>query len=186
MAVLVEAVSIIIRKDAIDRAYEGGYEMFAAAVPNGTLCDDERLARVAFLTAAEAEEYVHLLEDHGLVHLEEGMAFDFCQVDQVGGLIDPCRWLAFGTFRHGSDGRIAACWYCDNPWEHWGLMTSDAVMEVATPPNWTYERSLSWAVDAGKVRRVRSSGGGAVSPGVFGDLSLRRRAPQSPSHDRFY
>lgn len=45
MAVLVEAISVIVRRDAIRGKYPGGWQGFVAAVPNGTLCYDDDLAR---------------------------------------------------------------------------------------------------------------------------------------------
>jgi hypothetical protein len=47
MAVPVEGLSVIIRRDAFVRAFQGGGDAFLAAVPNQTLCYDRELARVA-------------------------------------------------------------------------------------------------------------------------------------------
>jgi hypothetical protein len=154
MAVLIEAISLVIRREAIDRTYPGGLERFAGEVPNATLCADDALVRVGFLTASEAAEFAELIEARGLVHLRAGEAADFCRVDQVDGPTDPCRWVSFGTFAYGRGGRISACWFCDNPWIQWGATLPDVVMELVTPADWTYERSLSWALDAGKARRT--------------------------------
>jgi hypothetical protein len=49
MAVLVEAISVVVRRDAIDRSYEGGWVAFVSSVPNATLCTDDQLARVGFM-----------------------------------------------------------------------------------------------------------------------------------------
>jgi len=48
MAVLVEAISVIVRRDAINRSYDGGWAGFLSHVPNNTLCADHELARVGF------------------------------------------------------------------------------------------------------------------------------------------
>jgi hypothetical protein len=37
MAVLVEAISVIVRRDAIDGAFDGGWRGFVSSVPNVTL-----------------------------------------------------------------------------------------------------------------------------------------------------
>jgi len=188
MAVLVEAISIIIRRNAIDRVYPGGYEGFSVDVPNSTLCADDTLARVGFLTAAEAGEFVRGLEAHGFIHLDAGEAVDFSLVDQVDGPMEPCRWLAFGGFVYGEAGRVAACWLCDNPWIHWGAVTPDEVMEVATPVGWTYERSMSWALDRGKARRVRT--GTSTATGgtrqMEALLPAPRPIPLGPAHNRLH
>jgi hypothetical protein len=49
MAVLVEAISVVVRRDAIDRSFEGGWMAFVSRVPNATLCTDNQLARVDFM-----------------------------------------------------------------------------------------------------------------------------------------
>ena len=49
MAFLVEAISVIVRCDAIERAYETGWDGFLEDVPNRTLCADPELARVGFM-----------------------------------------------------------------------------------------------------------------------------------------
>jgi hypothetical protein len=40
MAVLVEAISVIVRRDTIARRYDGGWPGFVAAAVNSTLCAD--------------------------------------------------------------------------------------------------------------------------------------------------
>ena len=46
MAVLVEAISVIVQRDAIEKRFHGGWREFENAVPNSTLCADDELARV--------------------------------------------------------------------------------------------------------------------------------------------
>jgi len=46
MAVLVEAISAIIRVRTIEEIYPGQWPAFVKAVPNQTLCSDNELARV--------------------------------------------------------------------------------------------------------------------------------------------
>jgi len=48
MAVLVEAISVVVRRDAIDRSFGGGWRAFVSCVPNTTLSTDDQLARVGF------------------------------------------------------------------------------------------------------------------------------------------
>ena len=46
MAVLVEAISVVVRRDAIDRYFAGRWDGLAARVPNATPRTDGRLGRV--------------------------------------------------------------------------------------------------------------------------------------------
>ena len=62
MAVLVEALSVIVRRDAIVRKYRGGWQEFLQHVPNNTFCTDDELARVGFMHPKDVEAYVtHLV-----------------------------------------------------------------------------------------------------------------------------
>ena len=45
MAVLVEGISVIVRRDAIEEKIRGGLSAFLATVPNGTCCMDADLVR---------------------------------------------------------------------------------------------------------------------------------------------
>ena len=53
MAVLVEAISVIVRVDSINEKFPGGWIGFKDHVPNQTLCADNELARVGFIKALD-------------------------------------------------------------------------------------------------------------------------------------
>jgi len=65
MAVLVEAISVIVRRKAIDHSYPGGWDAFVAEVPNKTLCADDQLARVGFMTPQDVQNFIRALGDRG-------------------------------------------------------------------------------------------------------------------------
>jgi len=46
MSVLIEAISVLIKKSAIDSKWPGGWSSFVKQVPNQTLCYDALLVRV--------------------------------------------------------------------------------------------------------------------------------------------
>jgi len=50
MGVLVEGISVIVRRDAFERYYPGGTAGYESDAPNETYCDDEYLTRVGFST----------------------------------------------------------------------------------------------------------------------------------------
>ncbi len=146
MAVLVEALSAVARRDAIDERYEGGWDGFVSDVPNGTLCTDEVIVRVGFMHPADAEPYAVLLQRRGLRFLMNGTAIDFATLDQQRGIVSPCDWLEFARIpMDDSGGSIAVCWFFDEPRTAGpGLyMKCDPSMPVATPPDWEFEGSLS-------------------------------------------
>jgi hypothetical protein len=49
VAVLIEAICVVVRRDSIDRSFNGGWAGFCSCVPNATLCTDEKLARIGFM-----------------------------------------------------------------------------------------------------------------------------------------
>ena len=75
MAVLIEAISVVVRVSSIARLYEGGARAFAADVPNNSLCADGELVRVGFMSPADAQAYVEQLERCNLKYLERQAHF---------------------------------------------------------------------------------------------------------------
>jgi hypothetical protein len=66
MPVLVEANSVIVRRDAIDARMQGGWEEFQRLAPAENLCADEDIVRVGFDEIEAAAEFVGLLLARGL------------------------------------------------------------------------------------------------------------------------
>lgn len=133
MAVLIEVISVVIRADAIQNKFPGGWEGFKHIVPNQTLCADNEIVRVGFMSPQDVESFVKRLQGHGLDFLRAGEAIDIAVADQMRGLTSQCSWLEFGHVNMGAEGRrVAAC-----------RLTGSQVMDVLTPPGWEFEGSLS-------------------------------------------
>lgn len=131
MAVLVEAISVIVRRDPIAVGYPGGWDGFVADCPNQTLCADTELARVGFMSAPDVEEFCRRLGSCGLVFLRDGQCVDIAVVDQMRGPTAPCDWIEFGHV--DIDGHpVAAC-----------RLTGRRDSHLITPDGWQYEGSLS-------------------------------------------
>ena len=58
MSVLVEGISVIIKRKKIDEMFPGGWDAFVEDVPNRTLCADDELARVGFMSSPDAEAFI--------------------------------------------------------------------------------------------------------------------------------
>ena len=113
MAVLVEAISVAVRLDAIDARFVGGWAAFLASVPNRTLCADADLARVGFMAPEDVLAYVTELEAGGLVYLCKGEAQDLAVLDQLHGPTVNAPWLDFGTIyvdEFKGEWPLAGCW----------------------------------------------------------------------------
>ena len=134
MAVLVEGISVIIKRSVIEEKYPGGWEAFVADAPNKTLCADEELARVGFMTPVDVEQYVKHLGQYGFRYLEEGMAIDLVVADQLRGLLAESDWCEFGQVSGGGNNldRIAGC-----------RAVGSMATTLACPEGWKYDGSLS-------------------------------------------
>lgn len=144
MAVLVEAISVIVRRDAINARFSGGWRQFLAIVPNSTLCSDENLARVGFMSPPDIEAFVRRLERGGLTFVRDGQAVDIAVVDQMRGPTMPAEWLEFSHLTlGGTKNKVAACWLFEGPRIAAGIHMPAKGMTLATPDGWTYENSLS-------------------------------------------
>src|SRR5689334_25092681 len=96
MAVLIEGISVVIRTEALLKKYPGGWNAFLAIVPNRTLCSDNELTRVGFMTPQDVKAFVTQLQQSGLEFLRSETPIDLAVVDQNQGPIRPCNWLEFG------------------------------------------------------------------------------------------
>ena len=83
MAVLVEAISVVIRGDAIHEDYPGGWMQFQEDAPNDTICADGELVRIGFMDPDSARAYVERLETLGLQYYSP--AYNIEVVDQHRG-----------------------------------------------------------------------------------------------------
>ena len=144
MAVLAEALSVIVRLDSIKSKYKGGWDGFINDIPNRTLCFDNEIARIGFMTPHDVKTYKDLLECKRLRFLYDDKAIDMAVVDQWTGLTTDCDWLEFGRFKYEKEGMISMCWYFDEPRDKGaGTYINDLSMRLATPHGWKYEGSLS-------------------------------------------
>ena len=145
MAVLVEAISVVVKKRAIEGRVSEGWNGFVANVPNGTLCHDDDLARVGFMHPTDVQAYVQRLESCGLTFVRDGVCVDLAVVDQRQGPTLSAPWLEFAKLRIGNgDETVSACWLYDGARDFGaGLYMRDMTMSLAVPEGWRYEESLS-------------------------------------------
>ena len=143
MAVLVEGISVIIRRDAIESKYRGGWRAFIDDVPNSTLCVDDDIARIGFMGPPDTEAFVKHIERKGLQFLDGGKPVDLAIADQERGLTTECDWLEFGKLGFRDSGKVSACWFFDGPRIAAGVHLRGSSMNLATPADWEFEGSLS-------------------------------------------
>jgi hypothetical protein len=142
MAVLVEGISVLIRRDSIQNKLSGGDARFRLLIPNSTFCEDDQLARVGFLNPADVESFVDELENAELTFMENGRSVDIVICDQQRGLTTECNWLEFARLSM-EDGKVSAVWIFEGERIAAGLHMQSKSMELATPVGWRFKDSLS-------------------------------------------
>jgi hypothetical protein len=133
VAVLIEAISVVVRLSDVKEKYPGGWEQFVRDTPQDMLCADSHVARVGFLEMAEAQAFVNSLTTHGLAFQTDGHSADIAVVDQATGPTTPVDWLEFGIVPF-LDGAVTVA-----------RMVGDSENMLMTPDGWKFERSLSRA-----------------------------------------
>jgi hypothetical protein len=161
MAVLCEAISVIIKVSSIDQFYKGGREEFKKHIPNSTMCSDGELVRIGFMSPSEVREYIDELIENGLQFVPEELSvetakgvFSFLEeireeddiivVDQQKGAMIPCGWIEFAHLSiDEEDNKIAACWLFEGERMGYGIHMPAEGFEISTPDGWSFEGSLS-------------------------------------------
>jgi hypothetical protein len=133
MAVLIEAVSVVIRVETIEEKYPGGLEQYIKDSPNRTLCMDEDIVRLGFMDSNDAGEFIDSLVSLGFRYITDEEFDEIAVVDQFTGFYAPCEWLDFtdsAAFKGAK--RISAC-----------KLKGAYVDYIYLPEKWVYEESLS-------------------------------------------
>jgi hypothetical protein len=131
MAVLVEGISVIVKRKSIDAHYPGGWEGFVEDAPNRTLCADADLARVGFMAPGDVKHFIERLERRGLKFSDGKQAVDLAVVDQLRGPTTNCPWVEWGRVKL-DEGTVSAC-----------QMAGGKDPQVACPVAWKFVGSLS-------------------------------------------
>jgi hypothetical protein len=134
VAVLIEAISVVIQTTAIEAKYPGGWEQFRLEPPNQTLMSDGELVCIGFMEPRSVEAFVAELKEHGLQFDQEAQPSDFCVVDQMDGKGSAAEWLSLVEGPIGSNPvqRVKAA-----------MLVGGSCKSLYTPSGWSYENSLS-------------------------------------------
>lgn len=102
MSVKVEGISIIIRKDAINRVYPGGWDAFAKKHEDSlgsVILHDEHLMISSSVFGQQCEQRVNYFKAYGLVDFSiiDGKTVwqDACLANCVSGIKGECDWLEY-------------------------------------------------------------------------------------------
>jgi len=142
MAVLVEGISVLVRKNSVQSKMTGGDVRFRLLIPNSTFCEDDQLARVGFLDSAEVGTYIDELVNVGLTFPEDGKSNDIVVCDQQRGPTVDCNWIEFCHLPI-EGGKVGAAWLYEGERKGAGVHMPSASIKLATPPGWQFKGSLS-------------------------------------------
>ena len=133
MAVLIEAISVVIRLETLAEKYPGGVDQYAEDCHNGTFCMDKDIARVGFMSPEDVDAFIDNLELLGLTCVTNGEYEEIAVLAQFRGLILPCEWLECLDVKiFEGDQKLMVC-----------QIKGSAFSGVALPGGWNYETSLS-------------------------------------------
>jgi hypothetical protein len=147
MAVLCEAISVIVKRSSIDKYLKGGWKQFLKDIPNSTMCTDGELVRVGFMTPNQVQLYIELLVSGGLQFQPPKKIFgifgggrnesDIVVVDQHQGPTVQCDWIEFGKFPVGEKKIMASmCWLLEGERLGVGVHMKSTGMDLAYPAGW--------------------------------------------------
>ena len=66
MAVLIEAISVVIKVKSILSIFNKNIDKFESMVPNNTICSDNELYRIGFMSTSDAYNFIKDLEKVGI------------------------------------------------------------------------------------------------------------------------
>jgi len=134
MAVLIEGISVIIKRKSIEEKYSGGWDSFLNCIPNKTFCYDDELVRIGFMVPDDVKKYINSLEENNLTYIEKGRAIDLVVVDQLRNSIVNSNWIEIGFINLDDDldKKVKCC-----------KLKDSKLNQLLTPDGWQYDGSLS-------------------------------------------
>lgn len=134
MPVLVEALTIIVRKDAVESLPDGGERLDGRLKGTPSQRNDDDLYACTLTHPEDVQRFAKSLEEEGLTFSEDDKAKDFVVVDQREGPTMVCDWLEMMHYpwQENPDQLIALA-----------RKTGTRGDRVAMPAGWTYETSYS-------------------------------------------
>ena len=145
MAILIEAISVIIKLNKIIELYPHGWEAFLKNAPNQTICADQHIVRIGFMSPVDVEAFIKNLESLGFEYVKDDKSQDIAVADQLHGFSIPCGWAEIGNVNIDGNN-IKAC-----------RAVGDDTGQLITPDNWQYDGSLSQTYTYAPTEQVDKS-----------------------------
>lgn len=134
MSILIEAITVVLKHEAIQAKYPGGFEGFVRNAPDlcsrQTLVCDEEIVGLSFMAPADVEAFCNGLSRFGFSPASNPV--DLVVVDQLTGPTAPCTWIEAFTADVGDGQKVAAA-----------RLVGGREESLFVPDGWSYENSLT-------------------------------------------
>jgi hypothetical protein len=120
MAVFCNFGSVIIRRDSIEKYFQGGWTRFVLELPNLRMCSDGEVVNVRFMNLDSSQKYIDFLKSEGLQY--ENSSNDQSKIRTINDIdtLDHLNihneerdWIEFGD-RKFKDREYFCCWFKDS------------------------------------------------------------------------
>ncbi len=150
MAVLTEALSVIIKDSSLRTKFIGGIMEFFKTIPNNTYCSDGQIHRIGFMRPQDAEAYIRHLERNGLIYLFGSHCIDIAIVDMLKGPVVNCKWLGFSRqkffsgskqYQH-SEEEFSISWLLHKSGVYGIPLNDNRECNISVPWKWTPDKAI--------------------------------------------
>lgn len=152
MTILIEAISIVVRCDSLEKLGAEALDHFYSSIPNQTYYSDGSLARVGFMDEQDALGFISFLESLGLVHLRNDESIDFAIVLQDQRDSSRCDWLErFEIDYQGTLLEVAA--FVDS---EGGVHLGEEPGDFVAPDGWSLDERIVFHASRDDLTYLRS------------------------------
>lgn len=145
MAILIEGLSVVIRKTALDAIFPGGAVRFESGLADEIICSDHDLVCLHFRSPQEVHAFVTWCEQQEITFQLNSRCIDIVVLDQRHGPTAPCNWIEFchTELDEVPGAKVALAWLFEDTRIAKGVHMKSLKMSVATPAGWRFAGSLS-------------------------------------------
>jgi len=116
MPILCDFISVIIRRDSIDKYFQGGWFRFVIDPQNNSMCCDGEIVNLGFMNPNDVQKYLSYLVDKGLQYEQSSKdpplirkIDDIIVLDQINGYHGKVSWLEYGDRKFNGEDYFC-CW----------------------------------------------------------------------------
>ena len=146
MSILIEGLTVVIRKAALNQRFDGGAKKFEVVMAEETHCSDADLFCIHLSSPEEVGGLIGWCEDQNLTFMREGKCVDIVVIDQRTGVAADCDWIECTQVSLDhlvADKKITIAWLFESSRMGVGSHMSELSQDIYTPDGWQFDGSLS-------------------------------------------